>query len=150
MVLRDLLPEIERIILPFLDKEGVELVEISPHGKGKTSVLRITIWQKGGIGLDDLSRISRHISDLLDEEDIVPGKYTLEISSPGLDRELKTENDFRRAEGEKVKLNFTDGSEISGEIISVTDGQIVLSAEDEYQKSVPIGSISRGKIIIEF
>ena len=86
----------------------------------------------------------------MDEEDIVPGKYTLEVSSPGLDRELKTENDFRRAEGERVKLKLTDGSEISGEIISVTDGQIVLSAEDEHQKSVPIGSISRGKIIIEF
>lgn len=149
MAIRDLLPEIEKIILPFLEREGVELVEISPHGKGRTSVLRITIWEKGGIGTDELSRLSRHISDLLDEEDIIPGKYTLEVSSPGLDRELKTENDFRRAEGEKVKLTLSDGSTMTGEIASAADGQIILIEEEE-QKPVPIGNISRGKIIIEF
>ncbi|MGC9314100.1 MAG: ribosome maturation factor RimP [bacterium] len=149
MMLRDLLPKIEKLILPFLESSGLELVEITSFGKGKTSVIQVTIWKKAGVGIDDITKVSRHLGDILDQEDIIPGKYTLEVSSPGLDRELKTEADFRRAEGEIVAVTLEDGSIIEGEVCSSEKGNLVL-IQGEEQTTVPIGSISRGEIVIEF
>ncbi|HDR91205.1 MAG TPA: ribosome maturation factor RimP [candidate division Zixibacteria bacterium] len=149
MMLRDLLPKIEKIILPFLESSGLELVEITSLGKGKTSVIRVTIWKKGGVGIDDITKVSRHLGDILDQEDIIPGKYTLEVSSPGLDRELKTEADFRRAEGEKIAVTKEDGTKIEGEVCSAEDGNLVL-IQGEEQFTVPIAEITKGQIVIEF
>lgn len=149
MELRDLLPEIEKSILPFLESEGMELVEMSFHGRGRTSLLRITLWKKSGVGIDEISKVSRHIGDILDERDILPGKYTLEVSSPGLDRDLRTEADFRRTEGEKVEIFLNDGTSVIGEIASVADGRVLIMQGEE-QLEVPFERISKGKIIIEF
>ncbi len=149
MELRDLLPEIEKSILPFLESGGMELVEMSFHGRGRTSLLRITLWKKGGIGIDEISKVSRHVGDILDQRDIIPGKYTLEVSSPGLDRELRTEADFRRAEGEKTEFFLNDGTSVVGEISSVADGRVNIMQGEE-QVALPIEGISKGKIKIEF
>lgn len=149
MALHYLLPDIEKIVLPFLEREGVELVELAIEGKGKTSLLRMVVWKRGGIAIGEISRLARHISDLLDEEDIIPDSFTMEVSSPGLDRELKTEADFRRAEGEKVEIGLKDGSGLTGEVISSKDGKLVLQIDDE-SKQVPIESITKGNIVIDF
>ncbi|RKZ29772.1 hypothetical protein DRQ36_07600 [bacterium] len=147
--MREILPEIEKAVLPFLDREGVELVELSISGADRSTVIKFVVWTEGGIDLGDLTNLSRHISDLLDEADLIPGKYTLEVSSPGLDRELKSSADFRRALGENVELKTKEGGYISGKIISVNPEELVI-ANDEKQEKIPIKDVSRGKIIIEF
>ena len=148
MNLKELLPKIEEIILPFLDKKGIELVEISAGGSGKIRSIKILLWKEGGLDMGRVSGYSRHIGDLLDTEDIIPGKYYLEVSTPGLDRPLRSAADFRRAHGERVKLKLTDDSEAEGEIIESDAEKVVLENEEE-QESIPLADIAEGRIIIE-
>ena len=149
MSLFELLSEIEGIVLPFLEREGIELVELKAEGVGGSTVLRFVVWKKGGIGIAEISRVSRHIGDLLDESDFIPGRYTMEVSSPGLDRKLVTSEDFRRAGGEKVRVELEDGASVIGEVVSTENNELVLLNGEE-QRKIPFGEVFGGKIIIEF
>jgi ribosome maturation factor RimP len=146
---KNFLPDIEKIIAPFIEKMGIELVGVEVIGKGNTQMLKVIIWEKGGITIDRISKISRHIADILDEEEIVKEPFNLEVSSLGLDRPLNTIEDFRRAEGEDVELSLDDGSIVNGRIISTGGGVIVLE-EDGVGKEVAINKIDIGKIKIDF
>lgn len=86
---------------------GVELLELTHH-PGKFQTVRLVIDKRGGVTLDECAAVSRRLSADLDIEDVVPGRYTLEVSSPGLDRPLKTPADFRRKMGESVTLKYKD------------------------------------------
>src|SRR5436853_5643010 len=84
---------------------GVEVVELELRGGGKARMLRIFIDKPGGVTHDDCANLSREVSTILDVEDAVPGgTYTLEVSSPGLDRKLQKAADFERFTGSLVKL----------------------------------------------
>lgn len=108
---------------------GVELVEIS-HFPGKFQTVRLLIDKKGGVTLDECAAVSRRLSADLDIDDVVPGRYTLEVSSPGLDRPLKTQADFRRKIGESVTLKFRDDEgkrkSAKGIIAKVTDQAVTI------------------------
>src|SRR5215467_6780104 len=85
--------------------QGVEVVEVEMRGGGKARTLRITIDKPEGVTHEDCANVSREVSTILDVEDAVPGAaYTLEVSSPGLDRKLVTAEDFTRFIGSRVKL----------------------------------------------
>src|SRR5579864_1590293 len=84
---------------------GVELVEVELKGGGKARTLRITIDKPEGVTHEDCANVSREVSTILDVEDAVPGQsYTLEVSSPGLDRPLKRPEDYQRFTGSRLKL----------------------------------------------
>src|SRR5947209_18677245 len=84
---------------------GVELVEVDLKGGGKARTLRITIDKPEGVTHEDCAMVSRDVSTILDVEDAVSGSsYTLEVSSPGLDRPLKSPEDYRRFTGSRLKL----------------------------------------------
>ncbi|HST77923.1 MAG TPA: ribosome maturation factor RimP [Verrucomicrobiae bacterium] len=84
---------------------GVELVEAELRGGGKARMLRVTIDKPDGVTHEDCANVSRDLSTVLDVEDAVPGgTYTLEVSSPGLDRKLMKAEDFTRFAGSRVKL----------------------------------------------
>ncbi len=112
---------------------GVELVEIS-HFPGKFQTVRLLIDKKGGVTLDECAAVSRRLSADLDIDDVVPGRYTLEVSSPGLDRPLKTLADFRRKIGESVTLKFRDDESkrksAKGIIAKVTDQAVTIGTTD--------------------
>src|SRR6185503_10666287 len=85
--------------------QGLELVEVEMRGGGKARTLRIFIDKPSGVTHDDCANVSREVSTILDVEDVVPGgEYLLEVSSPGLDRRLVTERDFKRFVGSRVRL----------------------------------------------
>src|SRR5215813_2146523 len=85
--------------------QGLEVVEVEMRGGGKARTLRITIDKPDGVTHDDCANVSRDVSTILDVEDAVPGAaYTLEVSSPGLDRKLLRAEDYRRFAGSRVKL----------------------------------------------
>ncbi|MGH9569836.1 MAG: ribosome maturation factor RimP, partial [Candidatus Angelobacter sp.] len=87
------------------ETHGVELVEAELKGGGKARTLRVTIDKPAGVTHEDCANVSRELSTILDVEDAVPGgAYTLEVSSPGLDRELLKPRDFERFAGSRVKL----------------------------------------------
>jgi ribosome maturation factor RimP len=88
---------------------GLELVEVDLRGGGKARMLRITLDKPGGVTHEDCANVSRDVSTILDVEDAVPGgSYTLEVSSPGLDRKLSKPSDFERFQGSRVKLTTRD------------------------------------------
>jgi len=112
---------------------GVELVEIT-HFPGKHQTVRLVLDKQGGITLDEIASVSRRISADLDIDEVVPGRYTLEVSSPGLDRPLKNAKDFRRKMGESVALKFKDAEgkrkTAKGIIAKVTDEAVTIGTTD--------------------
>lgn len=96
----------EKLVEPLLEKEKFELVDVEYVKEGGNWYLRVYIDKEGGITVDDCELISRSLSDLLDVEDFIPDAYILEVSSPGLGRQLKKEKDFKRSIGEEVEIKL--------------------------------------------
>lgn len=110
---------------------GLEVVEVELRGGGKARMLRITIDKPEGVTHEDCANLSREVGTILDVEDIVPGSsYTLEVSSPGLDRKLLKTSDYERFSGSLVKLILhepVDGQKhLEGRLESLRDGRITL------------------------
>jgi ribosome maturation factor RimP len=100
----EILERVRRIAAPLAAQEGLELVDVELGGAGGRQALRLFIDKAGGVSLDDCSSVSRSVSAALDVEDPIDGAYDLEVSSPGLDRPLRTEEHFRKFAGEKVRV----------------------------------------------
>ena len=134
---------------------GFELVDVELKRAGGGAVLRLFVDKPGGIGLSDLQSVSEEVSAILDAEDPIEGTYTLEVSSPGLDRPLKGEADYRRSVGKLAKVSSyetVDGRRHwTGRIVSCEDGVVVLDLEKEtVTAKVPLGKISHGRLEVEF
>ena len=86
--------------------EGLELVDVELHGRGPGAVLRIYLDKPGGISLQDCQTVSRQVGTILDVEGLMTARYTLEVSSPGLDRKLVKPADYERFAGKKVKIQL--------------------------------------------
>ena len=111
---KDLITErIEKIAKQVATAKGIELVNVEIAGTKRDAVLRIYIDKDGGVTLDDCSGFSRAIEDILDAEDFIPSKYVLEVSSPGIERELYSLNDFVKFTGYLAKVKLK--TEISGQ-----------------------------------
>lgn len=98
--------ELRRVLEPSIERLGYELSDIEAKLGGRDGVLRVFIDRPEGIGLEDCEAVSRQISALLDVEDPLPGRYVLEVSSPGLDRRLTKPAHFARFIGEEVKIKL--------------------------------------------
>lgn len=149
--MQDLKQRIQQRLEPLLEETGLELVEAQLAGMGGNSIVRIYVDRAGGVSIDQCARLSEKISDLLDAEDLIPHRYTLEVSSPGLDRPLKTKADFQRKKGEKVRLFLKDKTDrrnqVSGTISSVIEEELVLSTPSQELK-IPLDLIE--KALIQF
>jgi ribosome maturation factor RimP len=95
---------IEDLITPTLERNHVEIVDVTYRLEERRWVLRVFIDKPGGVNLQDCAFISHQVEDLIEVEDVIPQRYFLEVSSPGLDRILKKEADFQRYSGEKAKV----------------------------------------------
>ena len=100
----DLIETIKNLLDPILQGKGLALVDVEYAGGGRGAVLRIFIDKENGITVQDCADISREFGFLLDLHDVIPYSYTLEVSSPGLNRALKNSRDFIRFKGKKVKI----------------------------------------------
>lgn len=99
---------VRALVEPSLVAAGLELVDVEFHGP----VLKITVDRTGGVDLDAISDATRLVSDRLDSEpEVVPGRYTLEVSSPGVERSLRTPDQFGRFVGERVAVRTRPGTE---------------------------------------
>src|ERR1700751_3514096 len=97
----------ERVARP----EGIEIVEVELKGSGRNRFLRISIDKPEGVTHADCELVSQQVGTILDVEDVVQGRYTLEVSSPGLERKLSKPQDFLRFQGKKAKISFRDALE---------------------------------------
>ena len=100
----EIVEKVRKIAAPLAAGEGLELVDVELGGAGGRTTLRLYIDRDGGVSLDDCSSVSRALSAALDVEDPIQGAYDLEVSSPGLDRPLRTPEHFRKYAGEKVRV----------------------------------------------
>lgn len=105
----------EQLITPLVDKNNFELVDVEYVKEGANWYLRAYIDKEGGITVDDCEIVSRELSDLLDQEDFIPDAYILEVSSPGLGRQLKKEKDFKRSIGEEFEVKLYKAIELYDE-----------------------------------
>ena len=105
----------EQLILPLVEKNNFELVDVEYVKEGATWYLRAYIDKEGGITVDDCEIVSRELSELLDREDFIPDAYILEVSSPGLGRQLKKDKDFARSIGKEVEVKLYKAIELYDE-----------------------------------
>ena len=147
----------ERVAADF----GLELVEVELKGGGKARTLRIYIdKQPGGVSLDDCATLSREVGTILDVEDVIPGgQYTLEVSSPGLDRKLVKPSDYERFTGSLVKLqtrNAINGTRnFQGRLQGLRDGRISLEIpakkkDPASQLEVELSNVEKANLVPEF
>ncbi len=115
--------KLEGLIQPLMQDLGVELVELSLHGTGGRPSLVVTLDAPGGIGLGQLQTASKRISPLLDAEDPFPFEYQLEVSSPGIFRQLTRPQDFARFQGSRIKAKVhQEGYEtLQGELLGLDE-----------------------------
>ncbi len=109
----------------------IEFVHLEVIGERRNMTVRVYIDKPGGVTVEDCAAVSRGMEEKLDADDLIPGAYVLEVSSPGLERGLYSIQDFRRFEGQKVKVKLSspvNGQNVHiGTIASVNDGEILLS-----------------------
>jgi len=140
---------------------GLDIFDVQFRREASGMVLRVQIDRPGAaataedsVSVEDCAAISRELSAVLDVEDIVPTAYTLEVSSPGLDRPLRGADDFRRFAGRRAKLvmrEAVDGQTFfKGRLGGVEDGRVVIETEDRRRHLVPIGIITRANLEVEF
>ena len=134
---------------------GLDLVEVELKRSPGGQLLRLYVDKPGGIGLDDLQSVSEEVSAILDAEDPIEGHYTLEVSSPGLDRPLRGEADYRRFVGRLAKLSsyeLVDGRRHwTGRIAACEGGVVTLELEKgEGRARVPFAKLSHGRLEVEF
>jgi ribosome maturation factor RimP len=145
--------ELTVIIEDYLKDQGLDFVDLIYRYEGRDLFLRILVDRpEGGVTLDECSRINREIGDILEEKDIIQAKFILEVSSPGIDRPLKTKSDFSRCINRKVR--FFLGEPVNGKIeweglISKTeDDRVYVDVEGDIIE-IPLVKINKAKQVIE-
>lgn len=101
-----------KAVNPLVANEGMEIVDIDFRREGRGNVLRFYLDRaEGGVSIDELTTMSRRLGDVIEVHDLVPGSYTLEVSSPGINRRLRQPDHFRRYVGKRVRVRTVDGSD---------------------------------------
>lgn len=134
---------------PVVADHGAELVDIEIAGTGTYSV-RVLVHRDGGVDVVLCTEISREVADLFDVEDPIPGRYRLEVTSPGLDRPLQSDGDFRRAENRLLKVVTAQGRTLTGRLKSFTPSQIVLEHDGGEQAPLERADIAKATVEVEF
>ena len=138
---------------PILASLGLELVDVEIVGSGRARVLRLTIDRDGGIDLDTLAEANRPVSDALDAADALTGPYTLELSSPGVERPLRRPAEFRRFVGTTVSVKShgpVDGARRHrGLLVEADDASIALEVDGQHRR-LSYDEISSARTVFEW
>lgn len=143
----DVAATLRDVLEPVVTDAGLYLEDVSTSAAGRHSVVRVVIDLldgPGGVGSDALTDVSRKVSAALDDVDVVPGAYTLEVSTPGISRPLTTARHYRRAEGRLVRLK-TDATTLRGRVVAV-DGEDVVIDTEGTRHVVALADISSGTV----
>jgi ribosome maturation factor RimP len=148
----EILDKVRNIASPLAAQEGLELVDVEFGGPGGRQTLRLFIDKPGGVSLDDCSSISRSVSAALDVEDPIMGAYDLEVSSPGLDRPLRSPEHFQKYAGERVRIKTyapiseTDNRKTFIGALKGFDAGFVVVEVDGREYRIPQQAISKANV----
>lgn len=141
------------VIEPAVTALGYELVGVEHLSQGRHSVLRIYIDREDGVTVDDCARVSHQVSGALDVEDPIKGQYTLEVSSPGLDRPLFTIDHYRRFAGELAEIRLAaprDGRRKFKGILRGVEGDAVIIEVEGEAVALPLNEIEKAHLVHEW
>ena len=145
--------DLRKLLEPGVSAMGFELVDVELAGSHHNPTLRVYIDSPAGVTVDNCADVSRQLSALLDVEDPLPGHYTLEVSSPGLDRPLVKPDDFRRFVGETIKVKMHEpilGREnFAGRLVEVATDHVVVEVDKEHY-DLAFEGMERARLVPRF
>jgi len=150
----EIVEQVKEAVTPILDSMGLELVDLEFSGRGRRGQLRIFIDKAGGVTADDCERASRFIGHALDAADPIPGGYTLEVSSPGLDRPLRRIEDYRRSAGKLVRVKLTrplaGAWTVIGRLQEVQADRVVIRPDQGEAVAIAFADVAQARLEVEW
>jgi ribosome maturation factor RimP len=159
MTQTDVVSRMKEIAEPLVASLGLELVDLEYKREGRAMVLRLLIDRAGGLTLDDCAAVSRELSEILDVEDFIQGYYTLEVSSPGLNRPLRKAADYERYQGRLVRIKTFEllpddagnpRKTFLGELRGVENGVVRLKLSEGQTAGIPLDKVAKANLEFEF
>lgn len=154
----DLGKEVSRLVEQFIDNDNIFLVEVNI--KGKPGNLKIQVFIDGDqyVDVDECSKISRKLSDELEERDIIEGRYIIEVSSPGVEKPLKLIRQFSKHIGRELEIITKENKKYQGELLNVIDEEIEISIKsskikkelDSESLKLPISKVEKSTVVLRF
>ncbi|MHB8454235.1 MAG: ribosome maturation factor RimP [Acidiferrobacterales bacterium] len=145
--------KLRAILEPVVEALGFDLVDVELAGGSGNALLRVYIDSLGGVTVDDCANVSRQVSAVLDVEDPISGRYTLEVSSPGLDRPLVKREDFQRFTGEVIKVRMSrpvlGRRNFTGRLVGVEGESIVLEMDAE-SFGLALADIDKARLVPKY
>ena len=149
----EIVDRVRELVDPYLKANGAELIEIIYRREQPGMVLRLLVDTPGGITIDECEAINNYLSEFLDSQNVIEEHYVLEVSSPGLDRPIKTDRDFERVMGREITVNTfepVDGKKtIEGTLVGMNKDEVVVES-DGISTVVPRQKIAMARLKIEF
>jgi ribosome maturation factor RimP len=146
--------KIEEIAQRVAASGGIEVVEVEFKGSGGNQLLRISIDKPAGVSHADCELVSHQVGTILDVEDVVPGHYTLEVTSPGVERKLLKPNDYIRFQGKKAKIVLREPIEKQrhweGTLAGLDDGTVSLAVGADRVLCFPLNQVERANLKFEW
>jgi ribosome maturation factor RimP len=159
MLNADILARITATAETLLSANQLELVDLEVRREGRVLVLCLYIDKDGGVTLDDCAAVSRELSSLLDVDDFIAERYTLEVSSPGLNRPLKKKTDFERSIGKLVKIKTSSvwldeagnrRKTFYGQLVELSGESAVIALKEGQRAVIPLDVIAKANLEFEF
>lgn len=152
---KDISERVRDLAEPVIEAEGMELVDVEYQREGARWVLRLYIDKPGGVGLDDCQTVSRLVDKLLDVEDPIAPSYSLEVSSPGLERPLKKREHFEQFAGRQVEIR-TFGpigepprKNFKGRLLGIGEGDAIQVEIDGKTFDVPLDKVAKAHLALD-
>jgi len=163
----DQLQRVRAVVERVAASENLEVVDVELHGRGRGSIVRIFLDKPAsssddptlpvkGVSLEDCQTVSQQVGMILDVEDIMRDSYTLEVSSPGLDRKLVKPSDYSRYAGQRVAIELRPEADVQdlrkfrGKLLGQQDGQIEIQMDDDQIQRLRFADIARANLVPEF
>lgn len=148
----DVRQEVLEIATPLAEELGFDLVDVEFVQSGRWT-LRVYIDKAGGVGIDDCSRVSKRLGDALEMNQTVPHRFVLEVSSPGIERRLRTPEHFARYVGSRVFVQTheqIDGRRrVEGELVEAADGTITVTLEEGGRWTAPVAAVQKAHLVVD-
>ena len=144
---------ITSLVMPVLQEKDLDLVDVLYRRESSGWVLRLLIDKEDGVTLDDCTAVSREVSHLLDIEDIIEQAFNLEVSSPGLDRPLKSVGDFQRFAGRKAKVTTKEpinGNQVFMGRINKVEDELITMEVGQQELRIPFSEVAKARLEVEF
>jgi ribosome maturation factor RimP len=146
---KEIVDRVRTIAHTILSEEGMELVDIEYRRESKGWVLRLYLDKEGGVTLDDCTRVSQEVGRSLDIEDLLQNPYTLEVSSPGLTRPLKTEKDFMKYRHRLIRIKtvkpIENRRQFKGRLLGVSENRIEIEI-DGVIFQIPLSNVAKANL----